>query len=196
MKRKNVIAYTLSILVFFIGCEQLNDPTKMGLDETVSISRDDVHPDEIFYTGDVFIGDAGDRFGTDEYTLNSATITDDTLNISVSYGGGCEDHQLTLVVSETFLESFPVQLHTSLAHNANEDPCEAWLTETHRFDLTPIKKMYQEAYGQRAGTILLRLKEAPDGELTYEFGKKKAKGEETVSVGLFCQKRGANNETL
>ena len=84
-------------------------------------------------------------------------------------GGGCEDHQLTLVVSETFLESFPVQLHTSLAHNANGDPCQAWLTESYRFDLTPIKKMYQEAYGQKAGTIILHLEEAPDGELTYDF---------------------------
>ena len=169
MKRKNAIAYTLSVFVFFIGCQHLNDPTQIGLDEPVSISREDVHPDERFYTGAVFIGDAGDRFGTDDYTLNSATITDDTLNISLSYGGGCEDHQLTLVVSETFLESFPVQLHTSLAHNANGDPCQAWLTETYRFDLTPIKEMYQEAYRRKAGTLILRLKEAPDGELTYEF---------------------------
>ena len=169
MTPKNAIAYTLSIFIFFIGCQQLNDPTKIGLDETVSISRDDVHPDEIFYTGAIFIGDTKDRFGTDDYTLNSATITDDTLNISVSYGGGCEDHQLTLVVSETFLESFPVQLHTSLAHDANEDPCQAWLTDNYRFDLTPIKEMYQKAYHQKAGTIILRLKEAPDGELTYEF---------------------------
>ena len=169
MRRKNAIAYTLSVFVFFIGCQHLNDPTKMDLDETVSISREDVNIDERFYTGAIFIGDMKDRFGTDEYALNSATITDDTLNISVSYGGGCEDHQLTLVVSETFLESFPVQLHTSLAHNANEDPCEAWLTETYRFDLTPIKKMYQEAYRQKAGTLILRFEEAPDGELTYEF---------------------------
>ena len=87
MKRKNAIAYTLSVLVLFIGCEHLNDPTQIGLDEPVSISREDVHRDERFYTGAVFIGDAGDRFGTDEYTLNSATITDDTLDISVSYGG-------------------------------------------------------------------------------------------------------------
>ena len=107
--------------------------------------------------------------GTDEYALNSAAITDDTLNISVSYSGGCEDHQFTLVVSDTFLESFPVQLHASLTHNANGDTCEAYPTENYRFDLTPIKTMYQETYRQEAGTIILRLKDAPDGELIYEF---------------------------
>ena len=136
---------------------------------SVLTSVDGVHPDEIFYTGTVFIGDAGRRFGTDEYVLNSATITDDVLNISVSYSGGCKDHRFTLVVSDTFLESFPVQLHASIAHNANRDTCEAYPTENYRFNLTPIKTLYQNAYRQEAGTIVLRLKDAPDGELVYEF---------------------------
>ena len=169
MKLKNIIVYALSLSIFIMGCQHLNDQMKTGHDDPVSISVDDVNPDEIFYTGTVFIGDAGNRFGTDEYTLNSATITDDTLNISVSYSGGCEDHQFTLVASDTFLESFPVQLHAFIAHNANGDTCEAYPTENYRFDLTPIKTMYQEAYRQEAGTLILRLKDAPDGELVYEF---------------------------
>ena len=169
VKLKNVIVYVLSVSIFIIGCQQLDNQMKTELDDPVSVSVDDVNPDEIFYAGTVSIGDAGDRSGTDEYTLNSATITEDTLNISVSYSGGCEVHQFTLVVSETFLESFPVQLHVSLAHNANGDTCEAYPTENYRFDLTPIKAMYQEAYRQEAGTIILRLKDAPEGELIYEF---------------------------
>ena len=36
-----------------------------------------------------------------------------------------------------------------LAHNANGDACEAWLTEDYNFDLTPIKTMYQEGYRQK-----------------------------------------------
>ena len=155
MKIKNVIVYTLGVFVFAIGCQQLNNQMKVGPDDSTSVSVDGVNPDEIFYTGTVFIGGAGDKFGTDKYVLNTATITDDTLNISVSYSGGCEDHQFTLVVSDTFLESFPVQLHASLAHNANGDLCKAWLTEDYHFDLTPIKTMYQNAYRQEAGTIVL-----------------------------------------
>lgn len=138
-------------------------------DTSVSVSVDDVNPDEIIYTGEVFIGDAGDRFGTDKFALNSATITDDTLTVSVSYSGGCEAHQFTLVASDTFLESFPVQLHVYIAHNANGDTCEAYPTEKYQFDLTPIKTMYQQAYRQEAGTIVLHLKDAPDGELLYKF---------------------------
>ena len=169
MKLKSLILYTLSVLVFTIGCQHLDDQIKTDPDDTVSIPVDGVNPDEIVYTGPVFIGDPGDRFGTDAYALNSATITDDLLNISASYSGGCKEHQFTLVVSEEFLESFPVQLHVSIAHDANNDKCEAYLTENYRFDLTPIKTMYQNAYRQEAGTIILRLKDAPDGDLVYEF---------------------------
>ena len=141
----------------------------MGPDTAVSVSVEDVNPEEIFYLGTVFIGDAEGRFGTDEYSLNSASIANDTLNISVSYSGGCEEHQFTLVVSDTFLESFPVQLHVYLAHNGNGDTCEAYPTDNYRFDLTPIKTMYQESYRQKEGSIVLRLKDAPNGELVYEF---------------------------
>ncbi len=169
MQLKSAIIYTLSVFIFSIGCQQVNDQMKVGPDDTSFVSVDSVNPDEIVYGGTIFIGDAGNRFGIDEYVLNSATITDDTLDISVSYSGGCEDHQFTLVVSDTFLESFPVQLHASIAHNANGDTCEAYPTDNYRFDFTPIKKMYQTTYRQEAGTIILRLKDAPDAELVYEF---------------------------
>ena len=171
MKLKNTIGFTLSLLsLLALGCQRNQDQKIMQPDDTlISVSRDDARQDDIIYQGAVFIGDAGNRFGTDEYALNSATITDDTLNISVSYSGGCKEHEFTLVASDAFLESFPVQLHVSIAHNANGDTCEAYPTENYRFDLTPIKTMYQEAYRQEAGTIILRLKDAPDGELVYEF---------------------------
>ena len=169
MKLKIATIYVLILSVFIIGCQQLNNQMKTGTEDTVSISVDDVDTNEIVYAGAVFIGGAKDQFGTDAYTLNSAIITDDTLNISVSYSGGCEEHQFTLVVSEAFLESFPVQLPVSIAHNANNDTCEAYPTENYHFDLTPIKTMYQNAYRQETGTIILSLKDAPDGELVYEF---------------------------
>ncbi len=169
MKLRNGIIYTLSLSIFIVGCQRLDERMKMGPDTPVSISAEEDTPEEIFYSGTVFMGEAGDRFGTDEYTLNSVSITGDTLNVSVSYSGGCEIHQFTLVVSDTFLESFPVQLHAYLAHNANGDTCEGYPTDNYRFNLTPIKTLYQNAYRQEAGTIVLHLRDAPEGNLIYEF---------------------------
>ena len=128
--------------------------------------------------GRVVVQDAGvqggDRWGTDAYQLNAAVIMGDTLTISVSYSGGCETHHFTLVATDVFLESYPVQLGASLAHDANGDSCERWVTEDWDFDLTPIKRLYQDAYLEDAGTIILLLNEvpgedAPEPDLVYEF---------------------------
>ena len=114
-------------------------------------------------------GQGRDRWGADPYELSAATIMGDTLTVTVSYSGGCETHRFTLVASNVFLESYPVQLGASLAHDANGDSCERWVTEDWDFDLTPIKRMYQDAYREDAGIIVLRLEHAPAPGLVYEF---------------------------
>ena len=119
--------------------------------------------------GTTVIAATTEAWGTDEYVINAATIEDDTLRINVSYTGGCETHAFTLVAEPVFLESFPVQLHVSLAHNANGDTCQDSITEEHIFDLTPIKTVYQRGYRTDEGAIILRLRDAPPSALTYEF---------------------------
>ena len=141
---------------------------------TASTPIDDDGPVEATHGGATVISDddtdATDKWGTDAFELNEAAITGDTLAVVVSYGGGCRDHQFTLVASGAFMESDPVQLNVALAHKANEDPCERWVTEGYLFDLTPIKSLYQKAYQQDSGVIVLQLKDAPADALVYEFG--------------------------
>ena len=170
MKPTDALGFVLGLNIFFvIGCQQLqNQITGKPDDVSVSVSVDDVVPDEI-QTGTVVITDAVEEWGVDEYVLNSATIIDDRLELSISYSGGCEKHQFTLVSSGVFLESFPVQLRVSLSHNANNDSCEAWLTDDYHFDLNTIKILYKTAYQQEAGTVILLLEDAPNGQLVYEF---------------------------
>ena len=164
---KNVIGFIFVILIFFtLGCEtELNEIVA----KSNAVPAIDDETGKRPGLGNVVIGGNAKKFGTDRYVLNAATITDDTLTINVSYGGGCKTHQFILVTSEAFLESFPVQLRITLAHNANGDLCRAWLTEDYHFDLTPIKTLYQEGYQQEAGTIILGLKDAPNRKLIYEF---------------------------
>ena len=135
-----------------------------AIDKTVE-AGDDI--EEISST--TVIAATTEALGTDAYVINAATIEVDTLHINVSYTGGCETHAFTLVAEPMFLESFPVQLRVSIAHNANGDTCEDSITEDRQFDLTPIKKAYQQGYQTDEGTIVLRLKGVPPGALTYEF---------------------------
>ena len=104
MKRTDAVGCVLIFTIFFvIGCEQMqNQVTGKSDDTSVPVSPDDVAPDAI-KTGAVVIAGAVEEWGVDEYVLNSATITDDRLEINVSYGGGCEKHQFTLVAPGVFL---------------------------------------------------------------------------------------------
>ena len=137
--------------------------------ETSIIDKTDEAGDDVGNIGSVVFGFTPDAWGTDAYTINTATLQGDTLTINVSYSGGCETHEFTLVAEERFLESFPVQLRVSLAHNANADRCEALITEDYHFDLTPLKEAYQKGYRTDEGTIALRLKDAPPSDLFYDF---------------------------
>ena len=134
------------------------------------------------YTGAVVINDRLaplDQWGSDDYEIQTSgdhapVIDGDTLTVTLSYGGGCETHDVTLVAypSDVLPESYPVEIDVALAHDANGDQCEAYLTDTYVFDLTPIKTWYQEAYLDEAGTIVLLLLGVPDDlpDLVYTFG--------------------------
>jgi hypothetical protein len=115
----------------------------------------------------VVLAGSGD-WGDDPYVANSAAIDGQMLTIEVSFSGGCETHSFTLVISESFMESDPVQLAAVLAHEANGDPCQAWLTESHVFDLELVRTRYQQFYGPGPGKVVLQIEGVP-GDLMYEF---------------------------
>ena len=116
----------------------------------------------------VVIADGRD-YGDDPYVANSAAIDGDQLTISVSYAGGCRNHIFTLVISESFMESDPVQLPAVLAHEANGDPCEAYPTESRVFDLALIRTRYRQFYGPGSGKVVLRIVGVPGDGLVYQF---------------------------
>ena len=162
MSTKNIFIFLLTFLtlLFAIGCERI---------EIQAINK----TDDAGNIGNVVFSSTPDAWGTDAHTINGVRLQGDTLTINVSYSGGCETHEVTLVAAEQFLESLPVQLRVSLAHNANGDTCEAWITEDYDFDLTPIREAYQKGYQTDTGTILFlwtdRSTEEPPFDFDYEF---------------------------
>ena len=114
--------------------------------------------------------------GSDAFAVETAAeqapfIDGDTLTVTVSYSGGCREHDFTLVPADVFMESYPVKFNVTLVHDARGDPCEAYPTEAYAFDLTPVKELYQEAYRTEEGVMILGLW-AHDRfaySLTYEF---------------------------
>ena len=135
--------------------------------DTVAVEPDDVEPSEPI-AGRVVVDDSR-SWGSDSYVLNSAAIKGDELTVNVSYGGGCRTHVFTLVLSATFAESDPVQLSAELAHEASDDPCEAWLTEDYVFDLSLVKSRYRTSYGSGPAKVVLQIDGVSGDGLVYEF---------------------------
>ena len=165
------------IIVIALGCGQDSDILTEYSNHTGMEPSDDGIGKPL--RGDVVINDTGmaaDRWGSDHYMIGTGgddppVIEGDTLTITFSYSGGCEDHDFTLVASNAFAESYPVQLRGIVAHDAHGDRCRAYLTEDYDFDLTPIKTLYQAAYQQDAGTIVLLLQTVREdlATLIYTF---------------------------
>ena len=151
------------LLLSATGCGQGPDDNPDGTkSSTPPASTDDRLP-----SGSVVINDGIDKAialqESDAYELETdgehkPVIENDTLTLTVSYSGGCEIHDFTLVTDGSFMESDPVQLVVTLTHDANDDPCEAYPTDIYAFDLTPLKTLYQEAYRTDEGSIILRLR--------------------------------------
>ncbi len=168
--RANVAACMLVLgLLASTGCGRDRPPAAPGpLDTAVAVTPDGTTSSGV-RSGTLVVSNAPGSWGDDDYVLDAAAIAGDALTLTVSYGGGCATHHFTLVVSETFMESSPVQLAVVLAHDAHGDACEAWLTEDYRFDLRVIRDRYREAYGQGPGEVVLLLDDAPSGPLVYAF---------------------------
>jgi hypothetical protein len=87
----------------------------------------------------VILTEAPEGWRHDAYALVSARVEGDTLHVAVEYSGGCATHEFALLVSPSFMESYPVQMAGSLAHDAGGDPCRALVGSRLELDLSPTR---------------------------------------------------------
>lgn len=107
-----------------------------------------------------------DQWPQDRYRVRKATVARDVFHLSVSYSGGCAEHEFQFVASRRFLESEPPKVQTLLAHAGSSDPCDALVSEELRFDLTPLKDHYRRTSRRESGTLILLLQEM---EIPFKF---------------------------
>ncbi|MFH2034800.1 MAG: hypothetical protein ABIJ45_00210 [Candidatus Zixiibacteriota bacterium] len=88
-----------------------------------------------------------DNIFIDPFNLNSVSIDNDTIDINLTYSGGCETHLVWLFMSPPiFAESSPVQANLYIRHFGNDDNCDALITANYMFDLAPVADLYQTMY--------------------------------------------------
>lgn len=94
----------------------------------------------------------------DPVTIQEVTIRGDSLELAVTFGGGCRDHAFILLSDAAWMESYPVQVGVKLAHDANGDHCKALLSRVLRFDLSPLKAAYTASYQATNGIMKLNIR--------------------------------------
>jgi hypothetical protein len=109
-----------------------------------------------------------DRWRHDAYEFVSMAVVGDTLDVQVRFGGGCRDHDFTLLVAPLFMESYPVQMRASLAHDAKGDLCRALVGRRLSFDLSPLSVLYRQSYGAQSGIIHINVDGWPR-QVVYTF---------------------------
>ncbi len=181
-ERKVGVALCL-VLIIVMGCDAglAGIAGEYAGDTTVSATPNEVKEEEEPIWAEVVIGDPDESgpYESDPYMMATSgedggpVIEGDMLTLTVSFGGGCEIHDFTLITAAAFMESDPVMLDAYLIHDDHDDPCEAYLTERVALDLAPIRALYREAYGEEAGGVALSIRDG-DGnvldEIRYEFG--------------------------
>ncbi len=156
--------YFLMLLIFF-GC---STPTEKRCDNNLPPYNIDSSSSIIMFsdTNDV-------RIYPDPAIITGVAFKSDTLILYVQYSGGCREHYFKLFGYKGFMKSNPMQANIYLSHDSQNDPCEAWLSDTLKFDLTPLKNYYIYLYCER-DPILLRIHEPGQKEpllplVRYEF---------------------------
>ena len=158
--RTRSLATCIVVLVTACGAQEPDAVRDGGVAVTRGNADDSTAPNR----GAVVINETDlpiDHWGDDPFELHTEDhapeIADGTLTATVSFSGGCALHRFTLVANRRFTASDPVQIDVSIAHEANDDRCEAYLTETYEFDLAPIGMRYRQVFGRSEDVIRIRL---------------------------------------
>ncbi|NIT55255.1 MAG: hypothetical protein GWN00_03120 [Aliifodinibius sp.] len=188
MKRQLCICIILFIALINFGCDQqtLSPVTESEGGETGQLTEVQATQKSRDDSADVWIGrDRGDDEEPEAIILHNipdrptahvviekAAIRGDIITFIISYSGGCKSHDFQLV-GTTFQESNPLRVSAQLFHYDNDDPCDQWITEELRFNLSPLKELYFSMYDEDCDTVLINLGEdiPLDHKLTYQFCK-------------------------
>ncbi|MFV0267415.1 MAG: hypothetical protein ACK5HT_09810 [Draconibacterium sp.] len=79
-----------------------------------------------------------DSLARDPVHMHDAYVDGDCLYFKLSYGGGCQEHTITLARLHPINNNDEVPVF-EIRHNANDDLCEAWFTRDFRFDISDLR---------------------------------------------------------
>lgn len=119
------ILIILSVITLVIACGNVKE-TKSA--RSVSISKSILVDDFSEYSRE-----------SSATQILDVNISDSTLTISVSYNGGCKDHDFELIGSKMIQKSLPPIRGIMLIHHSNNDDCRELIQKDLKFNISNFK---------------------------------------------------------
>lgn len=100
---------------------------------------------------------------SDTFSIQDVQINGNTLLLTITYGGGCADHQFEFIGSPMIMKSMPPIRSVQLIHDSANDNCKAIVTRIVEIDLKNI------AYTPKPGSELMLMLKGWDKKIKYTY---------------------------
>lgn len=84
--------------------------------------------------------------------ISKVEINGDILSITVSYSGGCEEHDFKLYFNGMYMKSLPPKITLMLYHDNKGDSCRSIVEKTLKFDIKGVREK-----GKTTGEIMVKV---------------------------------------
>lgn len=74
----------------------------------------------------------------DPFEIDNVLKEENMLYIDTKYGGGCKEHSFELIWGGDFIKTNPPSIGIVLVHGANNDMCQAYLSDKLKIDLKEL----------------------------------------------------------
>ena len=123
MKQLIIIVF-LTYLLFFASCSDVNVVLETQCPKYVELNFSNYN-----------------SLNIDPITIISTKVNGDILELTLQYGGGCQEHQVDLALIQPECGTPPLPPPTfEVRHNANGDVCKALITNEYSFNISGIRE--------------------------------------------------------
>ncbi len=147
------ILFTLFAFALIVSCKTTKNATSSSSNSSTTIPKD---PEMIATIGEF-------PASSDPIKIDTVQIIGNKMLISVSYAGGCGNHNFNLIGSQQIAKSMPAIRAVKLFHSIDNDNCKKMITRVLHFDISAL------AYKKESGSEIYLALDGYKEKLKYTF---------------------------
>jgi hypothetical protein len=147
------ILFTLFAFALIVSCKTTKNATSSLSNSSTTIPKD---PEMIATIGEF-------PASSDPIKIDTVQIIGNKMLISVSYAGGCGNHNFNLIGSQQIAKSMPAIRVVKLFHSIDNDNCKKMITRVLHFDISAL------AYKKESGSEIYLALDGYKEKLKYTF---------------------------